>query len=88
MDLTASSAVNLPMSSARSRLVVIWMGVTSIRSTYSGVRVPPRFTFTTNLVMFMCLFVTAPIVLRRNDHGNANEAAAHSSIAPLTALRR
>jgi hypothetical protein len=35
-DLTASSAVNLPIISARLRLGVIWMGVRSIRCTYSG----------------------------------------------------
>src|SRR5712692_4853895 len=53
MDLTASSAVNLPITSASLRLVVVWMGARSIRCTYSGARVPPRFTFTTNLVFFM-----------------------------------
>src|SRR5712692_10534617 len=53
MDLTASSAVNLPITSASARLVVVWIGARSIRCTYSGARVPPRFTFTTNLVFFM-----------------------------------
>jgi hypothetical protein len=51
-DLTASSAVNLPISSASLRLGVIWMGVRSIRCTYSVARVIPRFTFTTNFVFF------------------------------------
>src|SRR5271170_914994 len=53
IDLTASSAVNLPMTSASLRLVVVWMGVRSIRCTYSAARVPLRFTFTRNLVFFM-----------------------------------
>jgi hypothetical protein len=35
IDLTASSAVNFPLTRARLRLVVIWTGVRSIRSTYS-----------------------------------------------------
>ena len=52
-DLTASSAVNLPITSASLRLVVIWTGVESTRCTYSGARVPPRLTFTTNLIFFM-----------------------------------
>src|SRR5579862_7804911 len=49
-DLTASSAVNLPIRRASLRLGVIWMGVRSIRRTYSVARVLPRFTFTTNFV--------------------------------------
>src|SRR6266446_2991266 len=49
-DLTASSAANLPMTSASLRLVVMWIVVGSTRCTYSGGRVPPRFTFTTNLM--------------------------------------
>src|ERR1022692_1572608 len=53
MDLTASSAVNRPMSSASLRLVVVWMGLRSMRCTYSGARVPLRFTFTRNFVFFM-----------------------------------
>src|SRR5580658_2924105 len=53
MDLTASSAVNRPITRASLRLVVVWMGVRSIRWTYSGARVPLRFTFTRNLVFFM-----------------------------------
>ena len=36
IDLIASSAVNLPMTSASLRLGVIWMGVGSIRCTYSA----------------------------------------------------
>src|SRR5271155_620431 len=53
MDLTASSAVNRPIISASLRSVVVWMGVRSMRCTYSGARVPLRFTFTRNLVFFM-----------------------------------
>src|SRR5437899_3234787 len=53
MDLTASSAVSLPMSSASLRLVVIWVGIRSIRCTYSGTRKPLRFTFTTNLMFIV-----------------------------------
>jgi hypothetical protein len=44
-DLTASSAVNLPINRASLRLGVIWMGVRSIRCTYSVARVLARFTF-------------------------------------------
>ncbi len=53
MDLTASSAVNLPMTRASLRLVVVWMGNRSIRRTYCGTWAPPRFTFTTNFIFFM-----------------------------------
>src|SRR4029077_18694002 len=52
-DLAASSAVNFPITSASFRLVVMWIGVGSTRCTYSGARVPLRFTFTTNLMFFM-----------------------------------
>ena len=62
MDLTASSAVNLPISNANLRLGVVRMGVRSTRSTYSVMSVPPRFTFTTNFVFFM--FVTASVLRR------------------------
>ncbi len=55
MDLAASSAVNLPITSANLRLVVVWMGSRSIRSTYCGA-CAPRFTFTTNLIFFMVPF--------------------------------
>ena len=48
-----SSAVNLPITSAILRLVVVWMGVRSIRCTNSGTRLPPRFNFTTNFVFFI-----------------------------------
>ena len=50
MDLTASSAVNFPMISARLRLVVIWTGGSTL-CTKAGARLP-RLTFTTNLVFF------------------------------------
>src|SRR6267378_6005319 len=56
MDLTASSAVNRPIASASLRLVVVWMGVRSMRCTYSGARVPLRFTFTRNFVLVMFSF--------------------------------
>ena len=62
MDLTASSAVNFPITSASLRLVVVWMGVRSIRCTYSGAWVPPRFTFTTNLMFIM--IVSCPLGVR------------------------
>ena len=58
MDLTASSAVNRPISNASLRLVVIRMGARSIRCTYSGARVPPRFTFTINW-FFSWVFLVA-----------------------------
>src|SRR5205823_13559096 len=45
-------AVNLPMTSARLRLSVVWTGLRSIRCTYSATRVP-RTTFTTNFVFFI-----------------------------------
>jgi hypothetical protein len=53
MALTASSAVNLPITSASLGLGVVRMGVRSIRCTYSVVSVPPRFTLTINFVFFM-----------------------------------
>lgn len=52
MDLMVSSAVNLPITSASLRLVVVWMGVRSMRWTYSEARAPLRFTFTMNFVFF------------------------------------
>src|SRR5258707_12860787 len=53
MDLTASSAVNLPITSASLRWAVVRMGGRSIRCTYSAGQDPARFTFTINLVFFM-----------------------------------
>src|SRR5947207_13822172 len=55
-ELTMSSAVNLPMTSARLRLSVVWTGFRSIRCTYYATRVP-RTTFTTNFVflIFYCI---------------------------------
>ncbi len=52
-DLTASSAVNLPITCASLRMVVIWIGDESTRCTYWGARAPPRFTFTRNLMFFI-----------------------------------
>ena len=58
--MAASSAVNLPIMSASLRLVVVCTGVRSIRWTYSGTQVPLRFTFTTNLVVFIGFFYSTP----------------------------
>jgi hypothetical protein len=52
MDLTASSAVNLPITSASLRLVVVFMGVRSIRSTYSGERVTATVHFHNKVRVF------------------------------------
>jgi hypothetical protein len=52
MDLTASSAVNLPITSASLRLVVVLMGVRSIRSTYSWTDYR-HGSLSTNFVFFM-----------------------------------
>ena len=49
----ASSAVNLPISSANLRLVVVWMGVRSSRCTNAGACIPLRLNFTRNLVFFI-----------------------------------
>src|SRR5580704_673274 len=73
MDLTASSAVNLPISSASLRLVVISMGARSIRCTYSVARVPPRFTFTINLVFFTGL----PLARADKQNGRRYRATSH-----------
>ena len=53
MDLIASSAVNLPMTRASLRSLVVWIGVRSIRRTYSEKRVPLRFTLTMNFLVFI-----------------------------------
>ena len=68
MDLTASSAVNLPITSASLRLDVIWTGVRSIRWTYEGRRLALRLTFTTNLVVFIVFwcFHCAPRIAEQN----------------------
>src|ERR1700738_4006467 len=73
MDLTASSAVNLPISNASFRLVVIRMGARSIRCTYSGARVLPRFTFTINLVFFTGL----PLGRDDKQNGRRYQATSH-----------
>src|SRR5258708_1890598 len=57
MDLTASSAVNLPISRASLRFVVMRIGVLPSCCTYSGRRMPPRFTFTRNLMISMIPFL-------------------------------
>jgi hypothetical protein len=65
MEVTVSSAVNLPIMSARLRSGVVWMGDTFIRCTYCGTRKPLRFTFTTNFVFFMIgyyFFYSTPTV--------------------------
>jgi hypothetical protein len=51
-ELTTSSAVNLPMASAKLRLRVVSTGLRSIRRTYSAARVP-RTSFTKNFVFFI-----------------------------------
>src|ERR1700722_4255760 len=57
-DLLVFSPANLPLTSASLRLVVVWMGVRSIRCTNSGTRLPPRFNCTTNFVFFIvCPFL-------------------------------
>src|ERR1700722_4182001 len=82
-DLTASSAVNLPMSNASLRLVVISIGVESARRTYSAALVPPRLTFTTNLVTLICAYSYS---FARNDQANAR--ALSLPTAHLTILNR
>src|ERR1022692_2889224 len=69
IDLTASSAVNLPMASASFLLVVVWIGIRSIRNTYSAARAPPRFTFTRNLVFFMGSLLAQIDRCRNNRYG-------------------
>ena len=59
MDLMVSSAVNLPITSASLRLVVVWMGVRSMRCTYSEARAPLRFTLTMNFVFLGEIAVVA-----------------------------
>jgi hypothetical protein len=56
MDFAASSAVNLPITSASLRLVVVRIGIRSSHCTYLVVRLAPLVTFTTNLVGFMFPF--------------------------------
>jgi hypothetical protein len=53
IDLITSSAVNFPITNANLRLLVVRRGIASIRCTYSTVRLPTRFNFTTNLVFIM-----------------------------------
>jgi hypothetical protein len=73
MDLTASSAVNLPIINANFRLVVVWMGVRSMRCTYSGARVPPRLTLTRNFVFFISFLMAHNYIAKatNNMEGNA-----------------
>jgi hypothetical protein len=56
MDLIASSAVNLPITSASLGLVVVRIGIRSSHCTYLIAPVLPLVTFTTNLVGFMFSF--------------------------------
>src|ERR1700691_1789086 len=81
MDLTASSAVKRPIASASLRSVVVWIGVRSMRWTYSGARVPLRFTFTRNLVFFML----SPLRLRDNRR-RQNEGGLHNSPLPVSSV--
>src|SRR5439155_7677313 len=64
-ELTTSSAVNLPITSAKLRLRVVWTGLASIRRTYSAARVP-RTTLTTNFVFFISLLYCLDVLLRRS----------------------
>jgi len=52
-DSETSMAVTLPINRARLRSSVVWMGLRSIRWTYSAHGAPIRLTFTTNFVYFM-----------------------------------
>ena len=70
-ELTTSSAVNFPMTSARLRLKVVWTGLRSIRCTYSAARVL-RTTFTINFVLFIVSCVALKVLLRRSR--NTGEA--------------
>src|SRR5580658_4349492 len=81
MDLTASSAVNRPIINASLRSVVVWIGVRSMRCTYSGARVPLRFPFTRNLVFFM-LFPPGS----RDNHRCQNEGGPHGSPLPVSSV--
>src|SRR5207249_2441985 len=77
------SAVNLPITSASLRFIVVWMGVRSIRCTYLGTRVPPRFTCTTNFVFFIvCHYFCPP---PRNAAQNVTAFSEHhrSTIQPV-----
>jgi hypothetical protein len=63
MDLMASSAVNLPITSASLRLNVILTGVRSIRCTYSAAWVPPfyfhnKFRVCHSLSRLLSFFIT------------------------------
>jgi hypothetical protein len=72
MDLAASSAVNLPITSANLRLVVVRIGIRSSHCTYLVARVAPLVTFTTNLVGFMVPFNRGEKRSRCLDFGWAN----------------
>jgi hypothetical protein len=78
MDLTASSAVNLPITSASLGLEVVRMGVRSIRFTYSVMSVPPRFTFTTNFVVFIVCHCFSPS-LRWTASVSSHQLACHEA---------
>ena len=75
-DLTASSAVNLPITRASLRLGVIRMGVRSTRCTYSVARVLPRFTFT------LCSWFFTPSVRCCKELKEASTTHGHRS-SPL-----
>ncbi len=74
------------MSNASLRLVVIWTGVESTRCTHSGARVPPRFTFTTNLMFFMCLLLLLSF-REKTEWENGKHSGNYFSGVTLTALR-
>jgi hypothetical protein len=86
-ERTTSSAVSLPMTSARSRLRVVWKGLRSIRCTYSAARVP-RVIFTRNFVFFNnppwhleCLLRRVAAPVRR---GNAKARNRFSTVGDQT----
>jgi hypothetical protein len=48
-------------------LRVVWIGVRSIRCTYSAARVPLRFTFTTNFVFFIVPYIASGISVEKES---------------------
>ena len=58
-----------PITSARLRLVVMWMGVGTSRSTYSKAREPPRPTFTRDCPMLTVVLWAYCLLVFRSDGG-------------------
>src|SRR5438477_10438639 len=71
-ELTTSSAVNFPMTSAWLRLRVVATELRSIRCTYSAAQVP-RITFTINFVFFIVSCVACGFLLRRSRNTDGEE---------------